>query len=317
MLDHSSISSDELAQQLYGASTARAVLEYKKQRKIINFSYQVQADDVVGKMTIGSLDREMLAHERGKLHLLLALGISGQAPKIAIVSQGHPLPATWAKQLADAHKPNVIVIPPVAGGSSDDAVKTIKRAISTAKGGMIIFAVGHGIIGQGLSAQGGFDVADNVVMRIGGKGSNRDPKTFVDVFYDDKNPASGGLAPRSDKKIDENLQPAGADRRLKNWNTYLDLCKAFVAGKMGGIVLLTCNVGKSSDFLRKVASQWQTPIIAYRQFTRYVGGFPGGRVRSVLESDVGRDKSPNPGTNTPFAEVMFPLSMSDMVLIRP
>lgn len=49
----------ELAAQRYGPSTAAAVLAYKKKRQIINRSYQTTADDIVGKMTIASLDKEM------------------------------------------------------------------------------------------------------------------------------------------------------------------------------------------------------------------------------------------------------------------
>jgi len=47
----------------YDPSTANAVLLYKKERNIINRSYQTQADNIVGKMTIAALDREMLAKE--------------------------------------------------------------------------------------------------------------------------------------------------------------------------------------------------------------------------------------------------------------
>ena len=64
MLDGARISASELAAQLYGPSTAAAVLAYKQARKIINTSYQTQADDIVGKMTIASLDQEMFAMER-------------------------------------------------------------------------------------------------------------------------------------------------------------------------------------------------------------------------------------------------------------
>ena len=44
----------------YGKSTAAAVLAYKRDRKIINRSYQKEADDIVGKMTIDKLDKELL-----------------------------------------------------------------------------------------------------------------------------------------------------------------------------------------------------------------------------------------------------------------
>jgi len=58
-LDGSIISESELSQKRYGPSTAAAVLAYKRARKIINHSYQTTADDIVGKMTIAALDKEM------------------------------------------------------------------------------------------------------------------------------------------------------------------------------------------------------------------------------------------------------------------
>jgi hypothetical protein len=58
------ISDDEMKSKTYGPSTASAVLSYKKDRKIINATYQTQADNIVGKMTIASLDREMQSVER-------------------------------------------------------------------------------------------------------------------------------------------------------------------------------------------------------------------------------------------------------------
>jgi hypothetical protein len=43
----------------YGPSTAAAVLAYKQARDIVNRSYQTKADNIVGKMTIDALDREI------------------------------------------------------------------------------------------------------------------------------------------------------------------------------------------------------------------------------------------------------------------
>jgi peptidoglycan hydrolase-like protein with peptidoglycan-binding domain len=60
-LDQAPIARDDLQHQRYGPSTAQAVLAYKTKRRIINHSYQSQADDIVGKMTIAALDRELLA----------------------------------------------------------------------------------------------------------------------------------------------------------------------------------------------------------------------------------------------------------------
>ena len=63
-LDGVAIAGDELSRLAYGPSTATAVLAFKRQRNIINRSYQKQADDIVGKMTIAALDREMCDHEK-------------------------------------------------------------------------------------------------------------------------------------------------------------------------------------------------------------------------------------------------------------
>ena len=47
----------------YGPATAGAVLRYKEKRNIVNRSIQSRADDIVGKMTIASLDDEMVRRE--------------------------------------------------------------------------------------------------------------------------------------------------------------------------------------------------------------------------------------------------------------
>ncbi len=63
-LDRSTIDRNELVSQTYGKSTAAAVLQFKKRRAIINRSYQSSADNIVGKMTIVALDRELLKVQR-------------------------------------------------------------------------------------------------------------------------------------------------------------------------------------------------------------------------------------------------------------
>jgi peptidoglycan hydrolase-like protein with peptidoglycan-binding domain len=62
-LDGSTINADEVRTKTYGPSTAAAVLAYKQKRNIVNFSYQSQADDIVGKMTIRALDNELLSQQ--------------------------------------------------------------------------------------------------------------------------------------------------------------------------------------------------------------------------------------------------------------
>jgi hypothetical protein len=64
VLDGALINSQELVATTYGKTTAAAVLDYKRVRKIINFAYERTADNIVGKMTIDALDREMVEAER-------------------------------------------------------------------------------------------------------------------------------------------------------------------------------------------------------------------------------------------------------------
>src|SRR3954470_16686544 len=64
-LDSARIAPEELAAGRYGQSTAAAVLAYKTRRRIINRAYQATPDDIVGKMTIASLDNELVAKQQG------------------------------------------------------------------------------------------------------------------------------------------------------------------------------------------------------------------------------------------------------------
>jgi hypothetical protein len=59
-LDRAAIAADGS----YGPATASAVLAYKRKRNIVNRAYQAQADNIVGKMTIDRLDKEMFAAEQ-------------------------------------------------------------------------------------------------------------------------------------------------------------------------------------------------------------------------------------------------------------
>lgn len=64
MLDNAIITGPDIADQRYGNSTAEAVLAYKgPPRNIINRSYQSAPDNIVGIMTIASMDQEMAALE--------------------------------------------------------------------------------------------------------------------------------------------------------------------------------------------------------------------------------------------------------------
>jgi hypothetical protein len=70
VLDGLEIDSAEILSNRYGSSTAAAVLKFKQKRNIINRSYQSQADNIVGKMTIATLDREMVQLERTRVSVV-------------------------------------------------------------------------------------------------------------------------------------------------------------------------------------------------------------------------------------------------------
>jgi hypothetical protein len=76
LLDDLFIEPSEQEAQLYGASTAAAVLAFKRKRRIINPSYQSKEDDIVGIMTMTALDNELAAFEAKA-----ALNPSGRCPR--------------------------------------------------------------------------------------------------------------------------------------------------------------------------------------------------------------------------------------------
>ena len=62
-LDEADIEEAEVADGRNGPTTTAAILAYKTRRSIINYAYQRSPDNIVGKMTMASLDREMVAWE--------------------------------------------------------------------------------------------------------------------------------------------------------------------------------------------------------------------------------------------------------------
>jgi hypothetical protein len=63
-IDDLAVSPIELRTSTYGKSTVKAVLAFKTKRRIISYSYERQVDNIVGKMTIAALDKEMV-HKEG------------------------------------------------------------------------------------------------------------------------------------------------------------------------------------------------------------------------------------------------------------
>ena len=317
VLDGAEIARDELAGRAYGRSTAAAVLDFKTKRGIVNRAYQATPDAIVGKMTIKALDDEIAARERQRSRALLAFKVPPQ-PRGVIVSQSHPFPSRWASQVERAHQ-GLLRKAASPGRTAEQAVRGLQLLVRGAgAGGLLIFSVGHGIAKSDLPAAGGFDLAERTLLRIGGAGSSRDPKTFANVFYADKPPA-GSTIKFSEKELDERIRPSGSERRLKNFALFESLSRTFRESRPL-VVLLTCRVGRSREFLQRVSDLWQSPILAYDDFVAYEADVRDGRilrVRAILDRDKGKFGTANPGTNTTFSETTIPVSFPDMSLFFP
>jgi hypothetical protein len=160
MLDSAFIDPQELNSCYYGKSTASAVKQYKTFRKIINYSYQTSADDIVGKMTIQSLDDGMAAKER-QYYLLFAGAIPVPlAPKGVVISEVNPPWFKWAQQVRDADPVHRDMVTMNNGARPKDAASRIKDAIASAGGGAVVFSVGHAR-GAGTQDDGGQTLYDN------------------------------------------------------------------------------------------------------------------------------------------------------------
>lgn len=81
ILEGALMDAEELKANFYGTSTADAVLAYKRKRDIVNRTYQQRADNIVGKMTIASLDREMTQGEQRRSPRSCKEPVSGPASR--------------------------------------------------------------------------------------------------------------------------------------------------------------------------------------------------------------------------------------------
>jgi peptidoglycan hydrolase-like protein with peptidoglycan-binding domain len=317
ILDSAKIAGAELRDKTYGPSTASAVLDYKSKRRIINYAYQKSADNIVGRKTIESLDNEMRVRENQQHSMLLSFSVSEPVvAKWAILSESNEDWVKWAKQVKAWHKSNVELITIGAKPTVAAAASALKKAAQAANGGFLIISVGHGYCpNQRAPDEGVFDLAPDGVMRISGRQSSFD---FATVYYDEAK-----QKPNKSIKQDDEAVLSGAiagskeiaKTRLANWAVYEDICRTFVEAKLSAVVILTCKVGMAHVMLKTVAKQWQTHILAYKD---YAGAYTqsNGRVRAHLKSDANRENMLG-STNIAWSEVCFPMSMGFTVHIVP
>jgi hypothetical protein len=82
---------------------------------------------------------------------------------------------------------------------------------------------------------------------------------FVDVFYDTRK------IPNQPSDLENDLKNDPQSQALRNWRVYQELAAAIKASGLLRIVLLTCRVGRSTEFLRKVANDWGVVVQGYRR----------------------------------------------------
>ena len=335
LIDGAAIDSTEVNAWHYGPSTAAAVLRYKQTRNIINHSYQQRADNIVGKLTIASLDEAMQFFESGIVLLggaalrigaaLLASPVVGvTTPRFVVVTEMNPPWARWADQFVAADPLRRSKVPIPNGQTPAIIASAFQRAIALAgNGGTVIISVGHGIFLDGTTDEGRFDLGPSGSFKVGGRNATLvgDPPPRIpvphpvfhetSVFYADSPPPPF----RSRKSDDEGSGSPNARRRLANWAAYDDIAKAFRSVRLTQIVLLTCRVGGATGLIKRVAQQWNNSILGYK---RKVAGLDvNGRSRIFLDGDPPGTFYQWPNTtNTPAAETFFPISR-DSVQVSP
>ena len=286
-----------------------AVFNFKKKRGIINRAYQTAPDNIVGKMTIRSLDEEIGARERQRSHLLLAFKVPAK-PLGIIVSQSHPFPSKWASQVEEAHK-TLLKKRPSPRGTPAQAVRELQKLIRSAdplrtESQRRIFWRAAASIWPNAPCCG---LAGRDRAGIRKRSRTSSTTTSTGRVHDQ---VLGEGARRTNP-------PGGSDRRLRNFALFESLSRTFRESKPL-VILLTCRVGLSRDFLQKVSNLWQTPILAYDDFITYEADVRDGRilrVRAILDRDKGKFGTASPDTNTTFSETMIPISISDMSLFFP
>jgi hypothetical protein len=169
-------------------------------------------------------------------------------------SSGHF--ADWTKKFV-ARQPQgrVVLFEPDNQTPAEAANRMIDAIKQAGTGGTLIVSVGHGSTStSGNTGEGTCELAPKGAFKIVGRnGANG----FVDVFYD------APTGPTGQSQLDFDLKNNPNSSRLANFRVYKSICDQFKATKLLRVILLTCNVGRSEEFLRKIANDWGTVVFAY------------------------------------------------------
>ena len=168
----------------------------------------------------------------------------------------------WAGQYVKRQSTGrrAVSIPPATAAKA--ARDALIKALNTAgAGGRLVISVGHGSFIAGQPADGMCELSPGGTLVLVGRDfrpHNPSPgAAIVNIFYDV--PAFPGQP--SDLDYDTKNNPGS--QRLKDWALYQDIGKAMRSTKPIRVVLLTCRVGSATEFLRKIANDWDVVIGAY------------------------------------------------------
>lgn len=128
----------ELRSKHYGPSTANAVLKYKTKRNIINSSYQNKPDNVVGKMTIARLDKDLCLWEQTHRRIddcaCASMGLGGPAiPAPYMISRSSEMRAGNSTAKLPQYKKNLRIYCAITKNSLVNGGYNIIESINFAK----------------------------------------------------------------------------------------------------------------------------------------------------------------------------------------
>jgi hypothetical protein len=198
--------------------------------------------------------------------------------------------------------------------------KILETIDAAGGGGTVVLNVGHGVAVDNSTTDGVVDLAPNKAMRLGGL-NNHGPDIFHNVFYDVAPQVVGGM---SDLQSDLKFNPTS--QRLKNFRVYQEIGDRFKSVKPRQVVFLTCRIGNATDFVRKIANDWQVVCVAYTrrvvliQFSVVGKLAPGQRKLRTQITLQGREPSTDPGAPAEpimLAEEELPFFPSDTIRIGP
>jgi len=239
----------------------------------------------------------------------------------------------WARQYVkkDPKQRAMVTIVQV---SRDAVVAATQKAAQLAGGnGWVIYAVGHGWGTSGNPQVGNADFGPKGILRV----------TEYVAFY---HPTSGYSGCQI-KKIADEFDSAKAQPGAKNKNTalarwcanyqvkgkqcehlkkkvgdraivqpfYERIAKTFRKSSVGRVLLLSCNIGQSYEFLDELSTDFGVPVGAYRRAVMVVretssGGKGTPRVWVFLEGDK---KGTGTNTDAALTELMPGSGMNELI----